>query len=1182
MKCTLCVLFFFTFSFTIIKGQDVTLPYTQDFESAVIGNPGTLPTAWSQVAEGTTDLCTGGGVTYSVCHQWGVNSGGTASSATGPSGDHTTGSGKYVFVEASGNGNPEVFLLSPTFDLLGGEGTLRFWTHSYSGSNSQFRNLFVDVLDGGGAVLATAIETVSTSFTINDWRESAVSLNAYSSSGIIRLRFRWDDGSDGFRPDVAIDDVSIDVVASSEILCSNGIDEDSDGLIDCFDSDCDFNSLCDIDADGVLNRIDLDDDNDGITDALECYNIGNLITNPGFESGNTSFNSDYSFQSCTEACGPNRDVERGEYAIEDEACSCGESSGDVNEWAGTPIEGNAMMVVDFDNAGDVIWSQTVTVDVNIEYSFVVWALNINTANVADSRIRLGISTNGGSTYTILGTSDNITESQGWSAFGYTYINDASTSITLGIISDNGGNSGRDIALDGLSFSPTNICDNDGDGVLNSIDLDSDNDGIYDVFESSSGESQSAGRLTGGVDSDGIPNSVSDGAGSIDYQVADSNSDGIIDAIEVESDGDGCFDAFEEGIEDLDSDGVAGTGTPSVNANGLNTSITYITPTLNLWQLAGMDNPSCDNDTDDDGILDAEDLDDDNDGIPDVIESAASINFNGARTLLIGTTEDNLLVGNKIVYSNAVVDCDNRFFDIVLTVTDIDGVTISAAQGGLINSSSNPSLDDYATFTLQLVESGSATVGNPTGTPATIQDFTLIQRDIDSSPGQDFTEVIGTSNSTPPDMVSFSPMTNIEQAGFINGGGPSSFTTYRLIELSSPFPFSSYPALTGIDEEDPDYGVFFFYNNFSFVELIFGVTGSHNASLARTTRYAANKDCDFDGDGIPNTVDLDSDNDGIYDIYESGHSYTLDIDNDGIIDGSDVNSGTNGLFNSLETSVDNGNINYSYTDSDGDAIFDFIELDSDDDLCFDVEESGIPDADVNGTAGIGAPPATDAFGRVVSIMYSEPPTTNWQDPSATCLEICGNGMDDDEDGLIDDFDPDCADFFLEAECGFPGANWVRTFDIDASNNDFQTITPGLNSFDVPPTTGADILRFSITITAAGTYRILGRVKSSSGADDSFWFRVDEGTWFKWNDWNTQGSWEWIEFSNNDNGNTPVRYILSPGSHTIDIAYREEGAGLDKLHLTINGGTPIGQGEESINCKRSITTNLFLHYKLRNRN
>ena len=40
-------------------------------------------------------------------------------------------------------------------------------------------------------------------------------------------------------------------------------------------------------------------------------------------------------------------------------------------------------------------------------------------------------------------------------------------------------------------------------------------------------------------------------------------------------------------------------------------------------------------------------------------------------------------------------------------------------------------------------------------------------------------------------------------------------------------------------------------------------------------------CDTDNDGIPNRLDLDSDNDGCFDVVESGG---VDADNDGILDG----------------------------------------------------------------------------------------------------------------------------------------------------------------------------------------------------------------------------------------------------------------------------------------------------------
>lgn len=237
------------------------------------------------------------------------------------------------------------------------------------------------------------------------------------------------------------------------------------------------------------------------------------------------------------------------------------------------------MVADFNAAGDVIWSQTVTTTPFKEYSFNAWVLNVNFTDETDPRIRLAISTDGGSFYTTIGTSTNITEVQGWTLIGFNYINANNASLTIAIISDNGGNSGREVAIDALSFLESN-CDDDGDGVANRLDLDSDNDGIYDAYESSSGALQSGGVLTGGVDGEGIPNAVSNASGSIDYQLADSDNDGLLDEIEVDSDNDGCYDSFEENITDLDNDGIAGTGTPTVNGDGLVTSISYTAPTLN--------------------------------------------------------------------------------------------------------------------------------------------------------------------------------------------------------------------------------------------------------------------------------------------------------------------------------------------------------------------------------------------------------------------------------------------------------------------------------------------------------------------------------------------------------------------------------------------------------------------------
>jgi gliding motility-associated-like protein len=105
--------------------------------------------------------------------------------------------------------------------------------------------------------------------------------------------------------------------------------------------------------------------------------------------------------------------------------------------------------------------------------------------------------------------------------------------------------------------------------------------------------------------------------------------------------------------------------------------------------------------------------------------------------------------------------------------------------------------------------------------------------------------------------------------------------------------------------------------------------------------------DTDTDGIPDYLDLDTDNDGIYDLSESG-SNSPDSNNDGILDG--ISFGTNGIVNSLETSNDNGVLNYSIADSDSDGNKNYADLDSDNDLCNDVIEAGFTDPNFDGLLG----------------------------------------------------------------------------------------------------------------------------------------------------------------------------------------------------------------------------------------
>ena len=105
--------------------------------------------------------------------------------------------------------------------------------------------------------------------------------------------------------------------------------------------------------------------------------------------------------------------------------------------------------------------------------------------------------------------------------------------------------------------------------------------------------------------------------------------------------------------------------------------------------------------------------------------------------------------------------------------------------------------------------------------------------------------------------------------------------------------------------------------------------------------------DTDNDGVTNYIDLDSDNDGIFDVAEAGHNLA-DANNDGILDNANNTSvSNNGLINTLETSTDSAILSYTIADTDADNLLNFLELDADNDACFDVTEADFTDVNNDG-------------------------------------------------------------------------------------------------------------------------------------------------------------------------------------------------------------------------------------------
>ncbi|MDN3675839.1 choice-of-anchor D domain-containing protein [Flavobacterium paronense] len=112
----------------------------------------------------------------------------------------------------------------------------------------------------------------------------------------------------------------------------------------------------------------------------------------------------------------------------------------------------------------------------------------------------------------------------------------------------------------------------------------------------------------------------------------------------------------------------------------------------------------------------------------------------------------------------------------------------------------------------------------------------------------------------------------------------------------------------------------------------------------------NQNCiDSDADGVADLLDVDDENDGIPDIEEAG--FKAYSSNKSVMDRSSaatwVDANSNGLNDYIETMITAGT--YSTPDTDGDGVKDYLDLDSDNDTAFDVDEAGIlnGDGDING-------------------------------------------------------------------------------------------------------------------------------------------------------------------------------------------------------------------------------------------
>jgi polygalacturonase len=134
---------------------------------------------------------------------------------------------------------------------------------------------------------------------------------------------------------------------------------------------------------------------------------------------------------------------------------------------------------------------------------------------------------------------------------------------------------------------------------------------------------------------------------------------------------------------------------------------------------------------------------------------------------------------------------------------------------------------------------------------------------------------------------------------------------------------------------------------------------------------------------------------------------------------------------------------------------------------------------------------------------------------------------------------------EAEVGTLTAPMVMASDPAAYAGNYVSV-PSAATQTTPSTTGSTTVSFAVPST--GSYKVWGRVIAPADTDDSFWVRVDAGTWFQWNNIPLGSTWHWDDVHDATASNTPVVFSLGAGAHTVTFAYREDGTRLDRILVT----------------------------------
>lgn len=143
--------------------------------------------------------------------------------------------------------------------------------------------------------------------------------------------------------------------------------------------------------------------------------------------------------------------------------------------------------------------------------------------------------------------------------------------------------------------------------------------------------------------------------------------------------------------------------------------------------------------------------------------------------------------------------------------------------------------------------------------------------------------------------------------------------------------------------------------------------------------------------------------------------------------------------------------------------------------------------------------------------------------------------------------------MEAENGDLGSRWRTTVNANASNGAYIEVAPIYNNTGSVPDgeSQESVVSYDFNLSTGGNYRFWFRMFAASADDDSFFWRIDGGNWVLENGRVGNGMWY--------SADNALLDALAAGPHFLEIAYREDGAGIDKLVLQLdNLPDPAGSG------------------------